>query len=82
MIFLAGIFLDETGQAWKQWNLSSEPGHFTLYLKHWEGKIKATLEVICSGYRIVGLLQRWEVEVKLAHPYKTRIIGEAVMWYP
>lgn len=75
--YSAVTVLDETGNEIDQRNLANDPENFTLYLKRWEGKIKVALEATYNWYWLVDLLQRLGAEVKLAHPYKTRIIGEA-----
>ena len=69
--------LDEAGNELDQRNIPNDAEDFTIYFKQWEGKIKAALEATYNWYGLVDLLQRLGVEMKLAHPYKTRIIGEA-----
>jgi transposase len=69
--------LDEAGNEMDQRNLPNNVEDFTLYFRQWEGKIRAALEATYNWYWLVDLLQRLGVEVKLANPYKTRIIGEA-----
>lgn len=69
--------LDEEGNEIDQRNIPNDAEDFTLYLKPWKGKIKVALEATYNWYWLVDLLQRLGCEVKLAHPYKTRIIGEA-----
>jgi len=69
--------LGETGDEIDQQNIPNDAEDFTLYFKRWEGKIKVALEATYNWYWLVDLLQRLGAEVKLANPYKTRIIGEA-----
>lgn len=69
--------LDEAGNAIDQRNLPNDAEDFTLYFNQWKGKIKIALEATYNWYWLVDLLQRLGAEVKLANPYKTRIIGEA-----
>ena len=69
--------LDETGGELDQRNLANDEEDFTLYFRQWEGQIRVALEATFNWYWLVDLLQRLGADVKLANPYKTRIIGEA-----
>ena len=69
--------LDEAGNELDQTDVPNDAEDFTIYFKQWEGKMKVALEATYNWYWLVDLLQRLGLEVKLAHPYKTRIIGEA-----
>lgn len=69
--------LNQEGHELDQRNIPNDEEDFTLYFRQWEGKVKLAVEATYNWYWAVDLLQRLGMEVTLAHPYKTRIIGEA-----
>ena len=69
--------MDKEGQVLKEGKVFNEENEILLFFKDFKTPIEAAVEATYNWYWLVDLLEEMGIEVNLANPYKTKIIGES-----
>lgn len=69
--------VDSNGQIVERQRLEHDDKQMGDYFTAWQGKAEVAMEATYNWYWLSDMLHGMGFEVSLAHPYKTKIIGEA-----
>lgn len=69
--------MDKDGKILKENKVFNEEDEILLFFKEFKSPIKAAVEATYNWYWLVDFLEEMGIDIQLANPYKTKIIGES-----
>lgn len=69
--------MDKEGKILKEGKVFNEKDELVLFFKEFKNPLKAAVEATYNWYWFVDFLEEMGIDVQLANPYKTKIIGES-----